>query len=95
MKKISLHCFPILLAWYSNSQAIDVDLVPRSNALDCPNNNPYKSDLETCSCEDHCAWDRCRLADAPAECIEGIHSEWKWDYVRNVWVAQVIQGNIA
>ena len=54
----------------------------------------YKEGLGSCSCEDHCGWDLCRLSVAPPECIIGTFSEWQWDYVKKAWVAQVIQGNI-
>ena len=60
---------------------------------ECRRNTLYKDGLKTCSCEDHCGWDVCRLEVPPVECLTGTYSEWKWDYMKNAWVAQVTQGN--
>ena len=74
---------------------MDVELIPRSSPDECPKNTQYKHGLGTCSCEDHCGWDLCRLTVAPIECLVGTNSVWKWDNVRNAWVAQITQGNIS
>ena len=50
-------------------------------------------DLSTCSCEEHCAWDLCRLVNPPNKCLRGTRSQWQWDSFKNAWVAQVIEGN--
>ena len=78
---------------------MDVNLIPRSYSYDCPGHMHYKAwALEgpgSCSCEDHCGWDVCRLEVAPLDCIAGTYSEWQWDYVKHAWVAQITLGNIA
>ena len=78
------------LAAYS----LEVDLIPRAKENECPRNTQYKKGLGTCSCEDHCGWDLCRLVVAPWACIEATHSKWWWDNTKAGWVAQVTQGNI-
>ena len=89
----------ILLVVYS----VDVDLIPHSNANECPMNTQYKNGFwkanyrdgdGSCSCEDHCGWDVCRLVLPPTECVDGAFSEWKWDYVMSAWVAQVTLGTL-
>ena len=79
------------------SYSLDVDLIPRSSAYECPRNTKYKAflGLGSCSCEDHCGWDGCRLVKAPGECIKGTNSEWRWDTEKAAWVAQITQGNIS
>ena len=82
-----------ILALYS----VNIDLIPRPNSDGCPNRGQYKTSQGldgSCSCEDHCSWDMCRIAVAPTECLKGTYSEWQWDYVKKAWVAQVTQGNI-
>ena len=49
--------------------------------------------VKTCSCEEHCAWDLCRLAIPPDECLRGTGSQWQWDTFKNAWIAQITQGN--
>ena len=75
------------------SYAVDVELIPRSKTNGCPKNTQYKNGLGSCSCEDHCGWDICRLVVAPRGCIEGTYSEWQWDHMKHAWVAQVTLGN--
>ena len=70
-----------------------VDLIPRRNDYHCPKNSIYKEGLGSCSCEDHCGWDVCRLVKAPDECIQQIFSEWQWDTIKHGWVAQVVLGS--
>ena len=74
--------------------SVKEDLIPRSRDSKCTENAQFKDGLGTCSCEDHCGWDVCRLIKAPIECISGSSSEWQWDSVKNGWVAQVILGNV-
>ena len=54
----------------------------------------YNEGFGTCSCEDHCGWDLCRLTIPPMECIKGTHSEWQWDDTKRAWIAQVKPGMI-
>lgn len=70
-----------------------MDLMPHASSKHCPKNSHYKKSHDTCSCEDHCGWDICRLVNPPDECVEEVFSEWKWDIVKNGWVAQVVIGN--
>ena len=71
-----------------------MDLIPRSSGKQCPTNSRYKDGLGTCSCEDHCGWDVCRLVRPPNYCILGTFSEWQWDTKKNGWVAQVVLGKL-
>ena len=79
---------------YSISDA----MIPRPNMLDpCPTGTHHKklsSSFETCRCEEHCAWNLCRLTVAPDDCLQETNSEWQWDGVKNAWVARIRQGNI-
>ena len=86
--KISIiyHC--VSLAPYSGN----VELIPRVNADGCIGNTLYKKGFGSCSCEDHCGWDLCRLTLPPMECIEGTFSEWQWDDKKLAWVAQIKTG---
>ena len=74
--------------------SLDLDLIPRRPENGCPNKKPYKNvyDFQTCSCENHCSWDLCRLHDPPGQCLAGTGSTWKWDILKSSWVAQVVQG---
>lgn len=61
----------------------------------CPEGTSYGTGrYDTCICEDHCSWDICRLHEAPEECLIGVDSRWVWDYQKEIWVAQVMQGTI-
>ena len=76
-----------------------VELIPRPNSKICPKNTQYKvtgetSSMGTCRCEQHCAWDLCRLTIPPKDCLLGIVGRWMWDSLKNAWVAQENQGNI-
>ena len=79
------------------------ELIPRVHwSNGCPTNTQYKrlcyttkancEISETCSCEEHCAWNLCRLTVPPHDCILETNSEWQWDTSKNAWVAQIIQG---
>ena len=69
-------------------------LIPRSSNNECPKNTHYKEGFGTCSCEEHCGWDVCRLVKAPEECILDTFSEWQWDAMKNGWIAQVTLGSV-
>ena len=73
--------------------SVNMDLIPRVNWHKCPENTEYKGALGSCSCEDHCGWDVCRLESPPDECILGSFSEWQWDTTKHGWVAQVVLGS--
>ena len=76
----------------ANGYSTNVDLIPRATKGRCTGDTYYKDELGTCSCEEHCNWDSCRLTNPPKECLREIDSEWRWDYSKQYWVAQVIQG---
>ena len=74
------------------------DLIPRKPDIGCMGKtteyscNPnWHGCIETCICEDHCGWDKCRLTEPANECLVGTSSAWKWDSQNNYWVAQKIQ----
>ena len=43
---------------------------------------------KTCFCEQHCSWEKCRLLEAPDDCLAGMNSKWRWDSRKLHWVAQ-------
>ena len=97
MRDIYFHIPELIDAKILASYSVNIDLIPRPNADRCPSRMHYKTSQDingSCSCEDHCSWDMCRLVVPPMECLMEIYSEWQWDYVKKAWVAQVIQGNI-
>ena len=69
-------------------------LIPKRPEYGCPVNT-FGCDgndcnrLETCFCEKHCSWGKCRLFDHPSHCLKNIGSGWAWDSKQNFWVAQV------
>ena len=84
----------ILYFIHYKAKSIKTELIPRSTNKQCPSNSRYKDGLGTCSCEDHCGWDVCRLVKAPDDCLLGTLSEWHWDTMKNGWVAQVVLGSV-
>ena len=76
----------------ANGYSVNVELIPRIIQERCPKGSHYKEELDTCSCEEHCNWDSCRLTDPPKDCLLEIGSKWHWDYIEEAWVAQVMQG---
>ena len=45
--------------------------------------------IETCFCEEHCSWERCRILDAPDDCLTSVNGKWKWNSKKIHWVAQI------
>ena len=45
----------------------------------CPN---------TCFCEEHCSWARCRLEVPPNDCIENLGGIWVKNTEENYWTAK-------
>ena len=43
-------------------------------------------------CDDHCSWDLCRTTIPKNDCIDETSSVWKWDKLKNAWVAQLLEG---
>ena len=72
----------------------DYGLIPREPKAGCPKEKVNNSDFSTCSCEDHCRWDVCRLSNPSKDCLLGTNSEWKWDTTKAAWVARNMNGNI-
>ena len=75
-----------------HGDSVDVDLIPRATQGHCPKGSYYMEQFGTCSCDEHCNWDSCRLTVPPKECLLDIKSKWDWDYLVGAWAAQVIQG---
>ena len=73
--------------------SIDVELIPRSHRNRCPIGSKYRARFGVCSCNRHCSWDLCRTIDPPNDCLAGTGSVWRWDQVKNAWVAQIDGGN--
>ena len=71
---------------------LDFRLIPQSNQTDCPTKAIYRERFSSCSCGSYCSWDLCRTKVAPTECLVGAGSEWKWDILKNAWVAQIVNG---
>ena len=69
----------------------------RTNAppTDCPIKTIYRERFSSCSCGSYCSWDLCRTKVAPTECLVGTRSVWKWDKLKNAWVAQIVNGIIS
>ena len=71
---------------------LDVRWIPRSKQIDCPLKARYRERFRGCSCGSYCSWDLCRANVAPSDCLAETGSEWKWDLLKNAWVAQIING---
>ena len=64
------------------------------DANGCPKNTRlhYRGENEeymTCSCEEHCSWDLCRLEEAPEACLQGTARQWVWNPIKNAWATQI------
>ena len=71
---------------------LDISLMPRASNDECEVTAAYRTRFGVCSCNDHCSWDACRLSEPPEECLLNKNSEWKWDSLKNAYVAQIIEG---
>ena len=69
---------------------VEVSLIPRAGNDECK--ATYRARFGVCTCNDHCSWDICRLLEPPDDCLLGKNSEWKWDSLKNAFVAQIIDG---
>ena len=82
----------------------DSALIPRKSTVkECRGDTiAYKSGYDAnvkpyiyrCYCEEHCDWEKCRLAQAPDDCLIQTDIIWMWDSEKQYWVAQHSQGNI-
>ena len=72
---------------------LDVSLIPQSSKDGCSSNKIYRERFGTCSCDTHCSWDLCRSLIPPSDCLLGTDSIWRWDNVKNAWVAQLLEGD--
>ena len=68
-------------------------MIPRMSEHGCPKNSEHRDELNTCSCEDHCSWDLCRLETPPKSCLSGTNSNWRWNRIKSAWSAQISLGN--
>ena len=71
---------------------LDVYSIPRATNDKCDISATYRKAFGVCTCNDHCSWDICRLLDPPNDCLLGTNSEWKWDNLKNAFVAQITDG---
>ena len=76
----------------NSEYSIEVNQIPTPPKDGCPMHTDKKTRVGTCSCEEHCSWDLCRLKEPPDDCLFEARSEWTWDYKKNAWVAQLIKG---
>ena len=72
---------------------LDVSLIPQFSKDGCSSNKIYRERFGTCSCDTHCSWDLCRSLIPPSDCLLGTDSIWRWDNVKNAWVAQLLEGD--
>ena len=63
-----------------------IPMIPKRPDSGCPSGT-YDG-MDTCFCEDHCSWNKCRLAKPPNKCLENTVFEWKWNLVENHWTAK-------
>ena len=73
--------------------ALDEGIIPSFPHHRCPFKQHYRDRFGACTCDSHCSWDLCRTSVPPPDCLLGTHSTWKWDKVKNAWVALIIQGD--
>ena len=85
---------------FSSEENRNAGIVLRQGNIDieeCPEGTrrfwSHNSKYALCYCEPHCRWDKCRLQEAPVECLIGTNSIWLWDSQEKYWVAQV-QGTV-
>ena len=77
----------------AKDHGVDVSLIPRSSKGNCAEDKIYRTRFGACSCDTHCSWDQCRLFIPPNDCLLDTNSIWKWDNIKNAWVAQLLRGN--
>lgn len=46
----------------------------------CPN---------TCFCEDHCSWKKCKLEQPPQKCLSDSNLQWKYDHRKKYWITDL------
>ena len=88
-----LACLPHFISLV-DSDVIDLDLIPRQPADGCYERSVKRLHFSTCTCQDHCRWDICRLADPPNECLFGTGGNWIWASREKTWIAQVTGGSM-
>ena len=85
-------CVHSIVFLENRDYGLDFRLIPQSNQTDCPTKDIYRERFSSCSCGSYCSWDLCRTKAAPADCLVGTGSQWKWDVLKNAWVAQIVNG---
>ena len=63
----------------SNSYKVCPENTVGCYGFGCPN---------TCFCEEHCSWAKCRLEEPPKDCIETLGGVWVKNSVENYWTAK-------
>ena len=86
---LQMFCLCSFFVYEVNGYELDVRLIPQSRQIDCPIKARYRERFGGCSCGSYCSWDLCRANVAPRDCLAGTGSVWKWDVLKNAWVAQV------
>ena len=87
-----MQSLPLFFLYEGTVHELDVRLIPRSKQIDCPLKARYRERFGGCSCGSYCSWDLCRAKVAPSDCLAGTGSVWKWDLLKNAWVAQIVKG---
>ena len=71
---------------------LNVSSIPRAANDECLVSATHRARFGVCTCNEHCSWDLCRLLEPPDDCLLGTNSEWKWDNLKNAYVAQITDG---
>ena len=69
-----------------------LDIATDSPADGCPIGSYGCGDAicpNTCFCEDHCSWKKCKIRNPPLSCIENGNRKWDHDYHSNFWRASL------
>ena len=53
---------------------------------DCNEDHDLECDVpNTCFCEDHCSWKRCKIDKPPQSCLAHAKREWVYNLERKYW----------
>ena len=77
---------------HNKDYVLDGSSIPHASKDECEVIAAYRERFGVCSCNDHCSWDTCRVSEPPQDCLLSTNSEWKWDNLKNAFVAQIIHG---
>ena len=88
-----IHIFPEnLFLENENDYSLQTSLILTSSTGNCLSDQIHRKRFWTCSCDAHCSLDLCRSSTPPSDCLPDTDTEWTFDVVKNVWVAQKIRG---